>query len=362
MLGTPHDRTKPIVCDGLLCLRAVVLALLASLVLAASASADEVQGPAGGVIPTGAQETTAAGVGAVTETPPAGEGAGGEAQGPPGETGPVGEPPAEPAPVVPAPEELKEPAPAPPTEPVPTEPAPVLPAAEGTTEVPPIITESVSVASHGEEAPEGSLSSPSATPPPPDAQGATAHNEAAQQPTALSISPAGATPAGGRELEILSSSETGVASSEAGVASVGARARLIAARRIGELSCQLSALGGPPAGNCTSGLPVAARLLSTSPTGNIAVVSLAAVARADPPSGGGHGGSAVGNAPVTPAPGPAPGGASGSGAGASGLALSTFLTLAGLLLLGAPRAMRRLRLSCQPWLTACFVLIPERPG
>ena len=25
-------------------------------------------------------------------------------------------------------------------------------------------------------------------------------------------------------------------------------------------------------------------------------------------------------------------------------------------------ALRRLRLSCQPWRTACFVLIPERPG
>jgi len=39
-----------------------------------------------------------------------------------------------------------------------------------------------------------------------------------------------------------------------------------------------------------------------------------------------------------------------------------FLTLIGLLLLAAPRAMRRLRLSCEPWLTAFFVLIPERPG
>jgi hypothetical protein len=50
------------------------------------------------------------------------------------------------------------------------------------------------------------------------------------------------------------------------------------------------------------------------------------------------------------------------GASGSGTALSIFLTLAGLLLMAAPRAMRRLRLSCQPWLTACFVLIPERPG
>ena len=56
------------------------------------------------------------------------------------------------------------------------------------------------------------------------------------------------------------------------------------------------------------------------------------------------------------------GAAGGSGAGgAAGLALA-FLTLAGLLLVAPLRAMRRLRLSSAPWLTACFVLIPERPG
>jgi hypothetical protein len=31
------------------------------------------------------------------------------------------------------------------------------------------------------------------------------------------------------------------------------------------------------------------------------------------------------------------------------------------LLLGAPRVLRRLRLSCEPWLAGCFVLVPERP-
>jgi len=58
---------------------------------------------------------------------------------------------------------------------------------------------------------------------------------------------------------------------------------------------------------------------------------------------------------------PAPSGASGSAA-ASGFAVSIFLTLAGLVLLAAPRAMRRLRLPREPWLQARFVLIPERPG
>ncbi|MCW3034427.1 MAG: hypothetical protein JWM60_2772, partial [Solirubrobacterales bacterium] len=69
--------------------------------------------------------------------------------------------------------------------------------------------------------------------------------------------------------------------------------------------------------------------------------------------------------PDTPSPGPAPGGAAGGvAAGGSGgaVGLSGFLTLAGLLLLAAPRALRRLRLSCRPYLTAFFVLIPERPG
>ncbi|HEY5046155.1 MAG TPA: hypothetical protein VII53_09900, partial [Solirubrobacteraceae bacterium] len=72
---------------------------------------------------------------------------------------------------------------------------------------------------------------------------------------------------------------------------------------------------------------------------------------------------AGGSRSVTPPPGQAPGGAfGGSATGGSGVALSSFSSLAGLLLHAAPRAMRRLRLSCRPWLTAFFVLIPERPG
>ena len=114
--------------------------------------------------------------------------------------------------------------------------------------------------------------------------------------------------------------------------------------------------------NCTARWVGAQRVLPESSMGFATVAASLVAATGDPPAGGGHGGSAVGNPPVSPGPGPAPSGASGSPMGASGLALSGFLSLAGLLLLGAPRAMRRLRLSCQPWLTACFVLIPERPG
>ncbi len=146
----------------------------------------------------------------------------------------------------------------------------------------------------------------------------------------------------------------------------GPRGGLTAAQRAGALSCELSALGGSATDNCTVGWLGEKRFLGGSSTVGFARVdgSLAAAMTGTLPPGGGHGGSAVGNAPVSPAPGPAPGGASGGAAvgGASGLAPSAFLSLAGLLLLAGPRAMRRLRLSSRPWLTACFVLIPERPG
>jgi hypothetical protein len=149
-----------------------------------------------------------------------------------------------------------------------------------------------------------------------------------------------------------------VTGSEA-AASAAAVAGISGAQQARELSCELSSLDA--SAGCTSEWLGAQRLLSQSPAGYAAAVAALA-----PPTGssgdGGHGGAAVGSPPVSPGPGPAPSGASGSSAGASGLALSGFLTLAGLLLLGAPRAMRRLRLSCQPWRTACFVLIPERPG
>ena len=145
----------------------------------------------------------------------------------------------------------------------------------------------------------------------------------------------------------------------------GPRGAIAAALRAGALSCELSALGGHATDNCTVGWLGEKRFVGSSTDGFARVDgSLAAAITGGLPPGGGHGGSAFGNAPVSPTPGPPPGGASGGAAvgGASGLAPSAFLSLAGLLLLAAPRAMRRLRLSSRPWLTACFVLIPERPG
>jgi hypothetical protein len=148
------------------------------------------------------------------------------------------------------------------------------------------------------------------------------------------------------------------------IVAVGARAAMTAARQAGPLGCELAALGARTSDNCTVGWLGGKRVLASILISSPAVSVLAAEAVGFSGERG-HGDSAMGNAPISPAPGPAPGGASGASVGGGapgGVALSIFLTLAGLLLLGGPRAMRRLRLSCEPWLTACFVLIPERPG
>jgi len=139
-----------------------------------------------------------------------------------------------------------------------------------------------------------------------------------------------------------------------------------ASKQAGQFGCELAALSGSMTDNCTVGWLGASRdltsVLQTSPA--IAAVSSLKLAGGpgNGPTGGGNSGFVVSGPPMTPAPGPAPSGASGAATGGgSGAGVSIFLTLAGLLLLGAPRAMRRLRLSCEPWLAGCFVLIPERP-
>jgi len=142
----------------------------------------------------------------------------------------------------------------------------------------------------------------------------------------------------------------------------GVPTHLTAAQRAGELSCQLSGLGGAATDNCTASWLSSEPLLVSAPGALVP----GARARAGSPAGssqGGSGGGFGGNRSFLPPPGPAPTGAvGGSAAGGSGVGLSGFFTLAGLLLLAGPRALRRLRLSSKPWLTAFFVLIPERPG
>jgi hypothetical protein len=140
-----------------------------------------------------------------------------------------------------------------------------------------------------------------------------------------------------------------------------------AGSQAGRFRCELSALGGKMTDNCTAGWLGAPREADSAPTSAaITAVSSLTAAAVDSPGGGGHGGSGLGGSPLTSAPGSAPGGSSGAatgagGSGGSGTGVSIFITLAGLLLLGAPRALRRLQRAFEPWLAGCFVLIPERP-
>jgi hypothetical protein len=259
---------------------------------------------------------------------------------------------------VPPPEETQEVVPVPPAEE--TEEVVPVPPAEETQEVVPAPApadephEVVHAGASTERASEGPLS-----PLPANAQDFVPRNSAAEEaapsaPSALIDSlVAPSTVAGPGEPS---------AGSHAAVAPVGVVTETVAGHRAQELSCKLSAPGGPATDSCAAGSMVAQAFLSASHAGFDADVASLAAATGSSPPGGGHGGSAIGSPPVSPTPGPAPGGASGSATGASGFATSGFFTLAGLLLLAAPRAMRRLRLSCQPWCTACFALIPERPG
>jgi hypothetical protein len=63
-----------------------------------------------------------------------------------------------------------------------------------------------------------------------------------------------------------------------------------------------------------------------------------------------------------PSPAPAPVGASPATGAVAGTSIPIFLTLAGLLLLAAPRVRRVLRLLGESWRLSPLALIPERPG
>jgi hypothetical protein len=69
-----------------------------------------------------------------------------------------------------------------------------------------------------------------------------------------------------------------------------------------------------------------------------------------------------GGAYQQPSPAPAPGGASPATSAVAGTSIPIFLTLAGLLLLAAPRVRRVLRLLGESWRLSPLALIPERPG
>ncbi|MCW3056640.1 MAG: hypothetical protein JWO21_609 [Solirubrobacterales bacterium] len=388
MLGVGNPSTR-IVSKGPLLMRAVALALLGALILAASAHA---RGPGRGADATAASRENAVAQGADAVALP-GVDTGAETAAEVGETptpapevgvtaGPVEKAPEAPIPAaeekapeapIPAAEEKapEAPAPPPPEEKAPE--APIPAAEEKAPEAPaPAAEEKAPETAHpgplaeertlevvpavraGEEPREGTVSSTATAPQDPAATEHVSGEPAPEGPSALlgSLPPSVSGPGG-----------TSTSSGEDQRALAAATAAMKAARRAGDFICELSALGVRRSGNCGSGWLTAQRVLSGSPIGFAGAAASLALVGDGPPPGGGHGGSAVGNPPVSPANGSAPSGASGGSAmGPSGLALSGFLTLAGLLLLGAPRAMRRLRLSCEPWRIGCFVLIPERPG
>ncbi len=357
--------------NGRLCLRALVLALLAMLTLAAGAQADAPT--AGGGAPEG-QETGAPGPGESQQ--PTGEGAweggqqpsqgaGGEGEvapeAPAGET--VGEtvvePPAETQPLPPS--EPVEEAPAPPSEPVKEAPAGTLPL-ESTETTPPTVEKAEEpVQSKSTESTEEGASGGSPT------RSSTLLPAAAASEPAVRIDPlAEQAPSGPPATAATITAQVAEVSGRGGTSRHVTPMRS-AGSQAGRFRCELSALGGNMTDNCTVGWLSAPRDVISAPTSAaVTAVSSLVAATGSSSSGGGHGGSAVGGPPLTPAPGSASGGASGAatgagGAGGSGAGVSTFLTLAGLLLLGAPRALRRLRFSFEPWLAGCFVLIPERP-
>ncbi len=342
MVGIVHNPWRRI---GL---RAVILAVLGALVLAGSAQAAEAG--EGGVLPEAAPpagETVSAGPIPVseiipTETVPTGSGP--EVQTPPSEAPPLSPPPVAAPPVQ---------APAPETHPSP-------PGSEAVTPAP---TSEAVLPVSGQERPEAVPSGAAAGK---GQETLVSVSLSPDQGSAVVVIPTGGgpqPPPGGQPATASGLPEVATASS-AGPPTVGAAAKLTVAQRVRQFDCELSSPEEHGASGCGAGWLDAQRLLSQSPTDLVATVASVAASAGSPPPTGGHGGSGTSSPPINPAPGPtpAPSGASGSAAGSSGIALSGFLTLAGLLLLGAPRAMRRLRLSCQPWRTACFVLIPERPG
>ncbi len=331
MLGTGQNPSTPIVSKGLRAMRPFLLAVLGSLMLAGGARgaapiAEEAPKPA----PT--EPVTAEGAPA----PPTEEAA-----------------PA-PTPVEPVTEETPAPAPTP-VEPVAEEtpapaPTPVEPVAEETPA--PAPAEPVAGEKPAEPvakpASEGSPPSAAAQgPTPPDQGGPALPGE----------------PVGSLTITVGIPAET--QATAAPPTEVVMPTAIRAARKAGSLGCVVAALAGPMTGDCAAGGSATQRALAGSPVGfaaaAVAAGSLTGTGPGAPP-GSGDGDSSIGSPPFSPAPGSAPSGASGAAAaGGSGLGLSAFLTLAGLLGLAAPRAMRRLRLFCQPWRTACFVLIPERP-
>jgi outer membrane biosynthesis protein TonB len=345
MLGTVTDPSKRAVSKGLLCLRLLLLGLLAALVLASSAYADQgetAEAPA-------VAEEQAAPPPEETQAPAEPTPEGGEAVAPPVEETVVEVPPA------PVEETIQVTLP-PPVEEV----TQVIAGVEEAVEQPikqvtEAVQQQVGGSAGSEETSKGSTTSSSST-------GLLASNTEAL-PGEVAGTAAGSTST--NSMAPLAVEASGPSDPGEPPAAAGTRG----SERSG-LGCQVSVLGNSLSQGCAAGW-LGASNLAPSVTAAIedsstSIVGAVVAASAATGNGGDNDSPAIGNRPVTPAPGgSAP---SGSGAGAvgvgsaGGLGLSAFLTIAGLLLLAAPHAMRRLRLSCLPWRTSFFVLIPERPG
>jgi hypothetical protein len=351
MLATAQDLSTRTVIKRLL--RPVIPALAGVLVFAGTAQADlGTEGPAEG--PPAATERTPEGPGTETVSgqPPAPT----ETPGATGAETPAAETPP-PKEETPAPAETPPPAEAsPPPESAPVEPQPTAgetapppttesPAPDKTSETP----VHASAEEHERTAESALLSAP--------VDGGASGGAQAESTPAASAAPA---PTGSEVVKL--GAQTGAAGE---APAPPAQGRTLIEQRAEQRRCALSVLGGPNTAGCAGGWMSAPGSIVSTPLG-LGAVAVALGATAIGPSDQGDGGGTTdGGRPVTPSPGPAPGGAGGGvAAGGSGgaVGLSGFLTLAGLLLLAAPRALRRLRLSCRPYLTAFFVLIPERPG
>jgi len=383
VIGQTQNLSARIAVKGLLCATILTVALIAALMLVSSADATVATAPLEEGTQTVEGGASSGGTGAAGEETGAETGTGAEGTGttgevtppaeqtlPPAETTPPSEttPPAETTP----PSETTTTAETTPTEATHTE-EPTQPIGEGlvvaevlqTTKetvsqsgevLTPVIKEIVVPASELVLSPASSEERSKA----PESVREAAQVEASAAPTAAGSPPA---PPSTPQTAILTTFPA-IAVTEArerATHSSAVEARsLTAAQRAGEISCELSGLTEDMSEDCSAGLLSGSSLIAVDPVERAGEVS---PARKSTHAGGGYsepaGGDRSGGAP----PGPAPGGAfGGSAAAGSGLALSGFFTLTGLLLFAAPCAMRRLRLSCRPWRTAFFVLIPERPG
>ncbi len=326
---------------GLLWLGAAVAALLVMLTLAGSAHAAEPVGPE-------TQESVSSEP--VAEQAPASPLA--EETTKPPDTEPAPEAAPEQPPAPPATEE----APAPPaTEPVSVEEPAAPPATEPVAEEPPPARATEPVAEEtSTHATSPVIVDPHSAGAPVEGEGEGETENTPESPGAPVASPTAAAPG---ELNLASSAATSIRTS------LGVPTGKPDEPQGENPSCALSGLGAFATGSCSTALFGVQIFLPPSAGGLAASTVVSQATTASRTVDGDHGGSTAENRPAGQAPGPAPGGASGGSAvGGSGVACSSCLTLAGLLRLSDPRAMRRLRLSCEPWLTACFVLIPERPG